>query len=195
MLWAWGLHNLTTTSTTLSCSAITSMTRQHCRQHDSASTSCRGHVTSAALLLELLNSIIASMTRHLQRTIARSPQEPHRQHDSVALSPTYLGIYIAPRPSHFGSTVASKTRQQCHQHDFASTSHCGQVTLAPFSPASTSHCGQVAFTPSRAWLNNIAASMTRHLNRATAKSPWHHSHQHDSAAPSLAWLSIYIAPR
>jgi hypothetical protein len=37
--------------------------------------------------------------------------------------------------------------------------------------------------------------MTRHRHHAMVKSPWLCHRQHDSAAPSLAWLGIDIAPR
>jgi hypothetical protein len=133
MLQSQGLHNLTTTSTTLSCSAIASMTRQHCCQHDSTSTSPRGQVALAASSLAWLGSIVAIMTRHLYRVAAKSPQQRHRQHDSTALLSAWLGIYIALRPSHLGSIIASMTwhlhhttanspRQRCRQHDSASLS-------------------------------------------------------------------------
>jgi hypothetical protein len=81
MLRARGLCNLTTTSTTLSCSAIASMTRQHCHHLDSVSTSRHGLVASIALSPAWLSSTVASM------------------------------IYITSQSSHLYSAIASMTRQ------------------------------------------------------------------------------------
>jgi hypothetical protein len=103
-------------------STITIITRQHYRQHHLTSTSCHGQVALAAPLPIWLGSIIASMTRHLHRTVAKSPWQRRHQHDSTTLSSAWLGIYIALWPSHLGSTVAHMTRQHCHQHDSTSTS-------------------------------------------------------------------------
>jgi hypothetical protein len=74
MIWARGLHNLTTASTTLSCSAITSMTQQRHHQHDLATTSRHGQVASVAPSLAWLGSTIASMTQHQHRTMAKLPR-------------------------------------------------------------------------------------------------------------------------
>jgi hypothetical protein len=174
MLWSQGLHNLTTTSTTLSCSGIASMTRHHCPQHDSTSTSRRGQVASIAsspawlssIVTSMtrinitpqpsrLGSVVASMTRHLHYAMAKSPRQHRHQHDSTTLLPTWLNIYIAPRPSRLGSTVTSMTRQHCRQHDSTSTSRRGQGTSAALLPA---------------WLGSIVASMTQHLHHDVAKS-------------------------
>jgi hypothetical protein len=65
-------------------SAVARMTRQHCRQHDSASTSCHGQVASTVPSLALLNGIIASMTWPLHRVVAKSMQQLHRHHDITA---------------------------------------------------------------------------------------------------------------
>jgi hypothetical protein len=110
-------------------SVIASMTRQHCRQHDSASISCRDQVTLAVSLPAWLEIYM----RHDQFTRQRRRQH-YRQHDSASTSchgqvapavtsPAWLGIYITPRPSHPGSVVTRMTRQHCCQHDSTSTSH------------------------------------------------------------------------
>jgi hypothetical protein len=58
---AWlGIH--ITTQPSRPGSIVASMTQQHCRQHDSASTSHHGQVTQAASSLAWLSSIIASIT-------------------------------------------------------------------------------------------------------------------------------------
>jgi hypothetical protein len=71
----------------------------------------------------LRNLTIASTTLELQH---------HHQHDSVALSPAWLGIYIASWPSHLGKTIASTTRQRHHATTWSSTS-----TLDDFSGKQT----------------------------------------------------------
>jgi hypothetical protein len=55
------------------------------------------------------------MTRHLHRATAKR----HHHHDSVALSPSWLGIYIPPRPSSLDSAVTIMTWQHCRQYDSA----------------------------------------------------------------------------
>jgi hypothetical protein len=150
------------------------MTQQHCHQHDSASRSCRGQVAPAASSPAWLGSIVAGMTQHLHRVMAKSSQQRRLQHDSAALSPAWLDIYITPRLSHLDSVVASMTWQHCRQHD----SHLQQtVAKSPrqhrrqYDSASTSRRGQVALaTPSLAWLVSIVSSITRHLHRAMDKS-------------------------
>jgi hypothetical protein len=69
----------------------------------------------------------------------------------------WLDIYIVSWSGHLGSAIVSMTRQHCCQYGSTFISCRGQVTSA---------------SPSRAWLGSIIASMTRHLYRATAKSPW-----------------------
>jgi hypothetical protein len=103
-----------------------------------------------------IGRVVASMTRHLHHTAAKSPRQRHLQHDSTVLSPALLGIYITPQPSCLGSIVASMTAQHCHQHDSTSIS-----------------C-----------LDNAIASMTRQRHHAAAKSPRQHYHQHDSTVTS-----------
>jgi hypothetical protein len=44
--------------------------------------------------LAWLGNIVTSMTRHLHHFAVKPPWQCHRQHDSVALSPTWLDIYI-----------------------------------------------------------------------------------------------------
>jgi hypothetical protein len=46
-----------------------------------------------------------------------------------------------------------------------------------------------------AWLISNVASMTQHLHHAVAKWPQQRHSQHDLAAPSPAWLDIYIVSR
>jgi hypothetical protein len=185
MLWARVLRDLTTSSIILSCSAITSMTRQHCHQHDSASTSCRSQVTSVALLPAWLDSIVAIKT---QQHCCQHDSASTSHHDKVTLvapSPVWLGSIIASmtRPlhhtvtSHLGSIITIMTWQHCRQYDSASTSHRGQVISAVSSPS---------------WLSSIVASMTQHLHHAAAKSLRQRHHQYDSTAPSWAWLDTYI---
>jgi hypothetical protein len=41
---------------------------------------------------------------------------------------------------------------------------------------------------------STVTSMTRHLHCVVTKSPWQSCRQHDLAAPSPAWLDIYIVP-
>jgi hypothetical protein len=103
-----------------------------------------------------LSSIVAIMTWHLHRAVAKSLRQRHHQHHSIALSPAWLSIYIVSRPSHLSNVVVSMTRQHRRQHDSASTSYCSQVTSA---------------ASSLAWLDSIVASMTQYLHRVTAKSP------------------------
>jgi hypothetical protein len=84
-----------------------------------------------------------TMRQHLDALISGVVQPYHSQHDSVTLSPVWLGIYIAPRPSRLDSFVTSMTRhlhrvvvkspqQRCHQHhhqhDSASLLCHGKVT-------------------------------------------------------------------
>jgi hypothetical protein len=154
MFRAWGLHNLITTSTTLSCSAITSMTRHHCHQYESTFTSCHGQVASAAPSPALLDSTVVGMTLHLHRTTTKSPRQRHCQHDSiytlrydhvapVVPSPAWVDstitvwliIYITPRPSSLDSAITSMTWQHYCQHDSISTSHRSKVASAISSPA------------------------------------------------------------
>jgi hypothetical protein len=155
MLRAQGLCKFTTANTTLSCSAITSMTWQHRRQHNSTSTSRRNQVASAALSPAWLRSIVTSMTRHLHCIVAKLPQQCHRHHNSATSSPAWLDIYIVPWPSHLGSTVASMTRQHYCHHDSASTSCHDQVASAALSLA----C-----------LGGAIVSMTWHRHHTTAWS-------------------------
>jgi hypothetical protein len=159
VLWSQGLHNLTITSTTLSYSAVASMTQQHCRWHDLTSTSRHGQVAPTVSSPAWLDSIVANMTRHLHRAAAKSPQQCHHQHDSATLSPSWLDIYIMSWPSRPGSAIANMIPQHCHQHDSTSTSHRDKVAPA---------------VPLLAWLGSTIASMTRHLHRTTAKSPRQH---------------------
>jgi hypothetical protein len=77
MLRAQGLRNLTTTSTTSSCSAIASMTLQHRRQHDSTYTSRRDQVTLAAPSPAWLGNTVISMIRHLHHVADKSPRQCH----------------------------------------------------------------------------------------------------------------------
>jgi hypothetical protein len=49
--------------------------------------------------------------------------------------------------------------------------------------------------PSLALLGITVVNMTQHLYRITVKPPRQRHHRHDSDAPSLAWLDIYIASR
>jgi hypothetical protein len=146
MLQSRGLHNLTTTS----------MTWQHCRQHDLVLTSHHGQVAPTMSSPVWLSSIVVNMTRQIHRVAAKLPQQRRRRHASVALMQAWLDVYIMLQPSRLASIVVSMTRHHCRQHDSASTSRCGQVTSA---------------VPSRAWLGIIVTSMTQHLHRATAKSP------------------------
>jgi hypothetical protein len=151
-------------------SAVASMIRWHCRQHDSASTSRCGQVAPATPSLASLGCIIASMTRHLHRVVAKSPRqhrrEHYRQHDLASTShrgkvapavpsSAWLGIYIALQPSRPGSAVASMTQQHWRQHDSSSTSRRGQITSA---------------TPSPIVLGSTVTSMTQHRRHTTAWS-------------------------
>jgi hypothetical protein len=133
------------------------MTRQHYRQHDLTSTLHRGQVTSAVPSQAWLGSIVASMTQHLHRTGAKSPQYHCRQHDSAALSPAWLIIYIAPQPSCLGSAIASTTQQHHRQHDLTSTSCHSQVGSTAPSPAWLS----IYITSQPNQLGSAIASMTR----------------------------------
>jgi hypothetical protein len=168
MLRARGLRNHTTTSTTLSCNAITSMTWQHCRQYDLASTSRRGQITSVASSPTWLSIYITSWPSHLDSTIASMTQYVHciavmlprqrrHQHDLTALSLAWLDIYITPQPSHLDSVIASMTQQHRHQHDSTSTSRSGQVASATPSPAWLG----IYITPWPSRLSSTVASRTR----------------------------------
>jgi hypothetical protein len=104
-----GAAQPTTSSTTLSCSAIASMTWQHYRQHDSTSTSRRGQVTSTTSSPAWPDSIVASMTQHLHRATVELPQQRHHQHDSVAPLLARHDIYIASWPSCPDDTISNMT--------------------------------------------------------------------------------------
>jgi hypothetical protein len=149
-----GLHNLTTTSTTLSYNAIatwlgiivTSMTHhlyratmklpwQHRRQYDSTALSPAWLGLYIMPWLSSPDSAIVSMTRHLHHVAAKLPSQRHHEHDSITLSLAWLDIYIAPRLSHPSSVVASMTQQYCCQHDSARILRRDQVAPAAPSPA------------------------------------------------------------
>jgi hypothetical protein len=104
----------------------------------------------------------------------------------AAPSPAWHNNIIASMTQHLHRATASSPRQHHRQHDSAA--------LSP-----TWHNIYIASQPSllggvvTAWLDSIVASMTRHLNYTEVKSPWQHRCQHDSAALSLAWHTIYIA--
>jgi hypothetical protein len=109
-------------------------------------------------------SAISSMTRHLHRAAAKSPQQRRRHHYSAALSPAWLGIYITLRPSHPGSIIVSITWQHCHQHDSTSTSHCGQIASATLSQHDST-------APSPACLDNDITQLLdrQHLTSAASR--------------------------
>jgi hypothetical protein len=138
-------------------SATTKSLLQCHRWHDSAVSSSAGLDLDIAPWPGCLDNAVTSMTRHLYRATAKSPQQHRRQHDSTsiscrdqvataALSPVWLDIYIVSRPSRpavpplawLGSTVASMTRYLHHatvkssrqrrcQYDSVSTSHHDSV--------------------------------------------------------------------
>jgi hypothetical protein len=58
-----------------------------------------------------LGSTISSMTRHLHRTVGKSPWQRHHQHHSIAPSTSWLGIYITPWSSCLDSAIANKTQK------------------------------------------------------------------------------------
>jgi hypothetical protein len=114
--------------------------QQRCRQHNSASTSRHSQVTSAMPSPSRLDiyiapqpshpgSIVASMTRHLHRATAKSPQQRCHHHDSIstsrhgqAPSPAWLGSIVASMTHHL-HPPAAKSPRQCHRHqDSISTS-------------------------------------------------------------------------
>jgi protein gp37 len=94
-------------------STVTNVTRQHRRQHDSASISRHGQVIPATLSLASLSSTIASMTWHLHHIVTKSPWQCHRQHDSATPSPVWLGISVAPSPAWLDIDIM---QQLDHQH-------------------------------------------------------------------------------
>jgi hypothetical protein len=109
----WLDSNIASQSSCLN-NVITSMTRQHYRQYDSAVTSRHSHVTLAAPSPAWLDSTIASMTQQWHCATVKSPRYCHYQHDSIALSPAWLNSNIASR--------SMSPRQHHHQHDLVATS-------------------------------------------------------------------------
>jgi hypothetical protein len=103
---------------------------------------------------------------------------------------------IASMTRHLHHAATKLPRQHRHQHDSAA--------LLPTWLSSILHRGQVnPAASSLAWLGSIVASMTQHLHRVTAKSPWQHRRQHDSvstschsqaapAASSPTWLGSIV---
>ncbi len=88
------------------------------------------------------DALLGTSVKHLHRATVKSPRQRHRQHDSAALSPVWLGIYITSRPSHPASP---------------SPAWLGSIAAAWLSSITA------------AWLSSIAASMTRHLHHVAAK--------------------------
>jgi hypothetical protein len=153
------------------------MTRWHCHQHDSAFTSRRGQVAPAAPSLASLDCIVASMTWHLHRATAKSPQQHRRQHDSAALSPAWLGIYITLWPSHSGSAIVRMTR------------HLHRIT----AKSSWQHrCQHDSTALMLAWLIIYITSWSNCLSSSIASSTWQHCYQHDSTSISHNSLIINI---
>jgi hypothetical protein len=124
-----------------SSSTIISMPRQHCRQHDSASTSHHGHVASTTSSPALLGSIVASMTQHLHHTAAKSPRQRRRQrdsaaphqHDSASKSPRQcIRQHDSVAPCQHDSSFESRRQLRC-QHDST------YITPQPTSPRQHHH--------------------------------------------------------
>jgi hypothetical protein len=92
-------------------SATASMTRQHYRQHDSATTSCHNQAILVVPSLAWLGGTITTMTRFLHHVMAKSSWQHHCQHDSAAPSPVWLS-----------STITNMTRQGHHTTTWLSTS-------------------------------------------------------------------------
>jgi hypothetical protein len=90
-------------------SAIASITRQYCRQHDSAFKPCYGLVTSAEPSLAWLSSIITSMTHHIHRDAAKSPRQHYRQHDSTSTPHRGQVASVVPSSVWLNSIVSSMT--------------------------------------------------------------------------------------
>jgi hypothetical protein len=134
----------------LSClsDGITSMTRQHCCEHDLTSTLRHGQATSAASSPARLNSIVSSMTYYL-----------HHATTNVALT--------VPSSTWLDSAIASMTRQHCRQHDLTSISRHDEL-----------HLGSA-----------ITSRTRQHRRQQDSRQ---RRHQHDSTAPSPAWLSIDV---
>jgi hypothetical protein len=106
------------------------MTRQWHRQHDSAMTLCHGQVSSVATSHHAqhcldsavtsrdsavpspagLGTTVASMTRHLHYAAAKSPQQCHRQHNSISTSCRVQVTSVVPSSARLGSTITSMTR-------------------------------------------------------------------------------------
>jgi hypothetical protein len=169
MLWAQGLRNLTTASTTLSCSASPAW----------------------------LGSTVTSMTQHLHHATAKSPWQRHRQHYLTAQSPALLSIYIMSWPCCPSSAVAIMTRHLHHATTSITSVASSPAGLdsAVVSSAQQHHHQHDSVAPSPAWLSSTIASMTRHLYCTVAKLPRQRRHQHDLVALSPAWLDIYIMQR
>jgi hypothetical protein len=87
------------------------------------STLRHNQVAPASLSSTWLSSNVASMTRHLHHTVAKSHRQCRRQHDLTTLLPAWLNIYITPQSNRLGNFITSRTRQRRCQHDSTSTTH------------------------------------------------------------------------
>jgi hypothetical protein len=137
------------------------MTRQHYRQHDSASTSQCGQDASVASSRAWLGTIVASMTRHLHHVVVKLPRQCHHEHDSIALSLAWLSIYITQR--------LMSPLQHCHQQDLVALSLAGLGNIIT-NMTRQHHRQQDSTAPSPAWFGSIVASMTQHRCHATSWS-------------------------
>jgi hypothetical protein len=93
-----------------------SMTRQHCRQYDSTSTSRRGQVASAVPSPPWLSNTITSMTRHLHTAIASMTQKHHRQHDSTSTKHYCQHDSATPSLAWLSSDIMWQLERQHQQH-------------------------------------------------------------------------------
>jgi hypothetical protein len=114
-------------------SVIASVTRQHCRQHDSVSTSRRDQVTPATSSSAWLGSIVISIIWYLHRVTAKSPRSPAWPSNIDASMTQYQRHELLDRQHQQYMTLAVS------RHIVSSYRYCSPLCLV-LGPMQVSRC-------------------------------------------------------